>query len=103
MITELIKREIESFAINICQSDHPVKCNWWQVLEKHLLHVRDISKALRDTKRLLWFSEENQTNQLWLFASSLESGTQDMCDYINDILNLPVGGLYYKGYVEKIY
>ena len=104
MITELIEREIESFALNICQSEHPVECECWPLLEKHVLHTRDIYRSLRDAKRLLRISVENpDNNQLWLYASSLERSTQDMCDYIDDIMKLLVGCLYYKGYVEMLF
>ena len=47
--------------------------------------------------------ENPDNNQLWLYASSLERSTQDMCDYIDDIMKLLVGYLYYKGYVEMIF
>ena len=104
MITELIESEIESFALNICQSDHPVACECWPEIEKHLLHARDIYRALKNAKKLLRISEENpDDNQLWLYASSLERSTLDMCDYIDDIMKPLVGGLYHKGHIEMIF
>ena len=49
----MTKRKIKSFAINVCQSDHPVKCDCWLVLNKHLLNTRNIYRALTDATSLL--------------------------------------------------
>ena len=51
MIMNKRKRN-KSFAINVCQSDHPVYCDCWPVLDKDLLYTRNIYRTLRDTTRL---------------------------------------------------
>ena len=72
LITELIKSEIESFALNICQSNHPVACECWPVIKKHLLHAKDVYRELKNANKLLQISEENpDDNQLWLYARTM--------------------------------